>query len=90
MSGAKQAFSQIIGHSEEVDYLLSLLKNGSLPHAMIFNGPDGIGKFAVARALAAAIFHVATFTLVVEPHANLHMVWRTIGKRGPDCERERG
>lgn len=48
-------FSQIIGHQKEKKELQMMLAEGRLPHALLFSGPDGIGKRMVAHALAAAI-----------------------------------
>lgn len=48
-------FSQIVGHEKEKAELQTMLREGRLPHALLFSGPDGIGKRMVAHALAAAI-----------------------------------
>lgn len=45
----------IIGHSSQKERLRMMLQEGRLPHALLFTGPDGIGKKRMARALAAAI-----------------------------------
>lgn len=48
-------FEQIVGHKKEKRELMTMLREGRLPHALLFTGPDGIGKRMVAHALAAAI-----------------------------------
>jgi len=48
-------FSDIIGHSRQVEILRRGLERGRLPHAYLFLGPQGIGKRTVALSLAMAI-----------------------------------
>lgn len=43
---------KIIGHSAILERLFGLVDKGSLPHALLFSGPHGIGKFRIARRLA--------------------------------------
>ena len=38
-----------VGHREVVEGLWRARANGRLPHALLFHGPDGIGKYAAAR-----------------------------------------
>jgi DNA polymerase-3 subunit delta' len=38
-----------VGHRAVVEGLWRARANGRLPHALLFHGPDGIGKFAAAR-----------------------------------------
>jgi len=49
------SFGKIIGHTRQIRILRSALKARRLPHAYLFEGPDGIGKRRVALALAQAI-----------------------------------
>ena len=44
--------SQVVGHDEQKFRLQSAINHGSLPHAMVFSGPAGIGKFKLALAIA--------------------------------------
>ena len=46
---------QLIGHDEQRAQLRQLLREGRLPHALLFSGPDGIGKKMLGQMLAAAI-----------------------------------
>ena len=48
-------FSEIIGHQRPLEILRLALGNGRLHHAYLFVGPEGVGKRAVALALAKAI-----------------------------------
>ena len=43
-------FKDIVGHKHEIDKLVGMADSGKLPHALLFHGPSGIGKTAVARA----------------------------------------
>jgi DNA polymerase-3 subunit delta' len=45
----------IIGHAPVVSLLRQAVRRGSVPQSLLFAGPDGIGKRAVAVALAQAI-----------------------------------
>jgi DNA polymerase-3 subunit delta' len=48
-------FAAIHGHERVCDFLRAAVGNGRLAHALLFAGPDGIGKRAVALAFAAWI-----------------------------------
>ncbi len=45
----------IIGHEENIARLRRMLREGRLPHALLFMGPEGVGKCRAARTLAAAL-----------------------------------
>lgn len=45
-------FSEVIGQQEACDRLLQLVADGRVPHAMMFTGPKGSGKMALALAFA--------------------------------------
>lgn len=49
-------WQDIIGHAECVAQLRTMIRDERTPHALLFVGPEGIGKFLVARVLAAALF----------------------------------
>jgi len=44
--------SQVVGHEEQKYMLQAAIENESLPHAMVFSGPSGIGKTKLAMAVA--------------------------------------
>ena len=43
-------FKDIEGHRQEIGKLISMADSHKLPHALLFHGPSGIGKTAIARA----------------------------------------
>lgn len=45
-------FEAIIGHKKPCTALALMVKNNTLPHALLFVGPDHVGKTTVAMALA--------------------------------------
>ena len=48
-------FNNIYGHKKQIERLLMAKKNQRLPHALLFAGPDGIGKKKIALALAQSL-----------------------------------
>ena len=51
----KTAWENIVGQNEPKRRLLRLLTADRLPHALLFTGPQGIGKCRTAEALAGAL-----------------------------------
>nr|WP_317429224.1 DNA polymerase III subunit delta' [uncultured Mitsuokella sp.] len=51
----ERQWEDIIGHEEKKCALRTMLHEGRLPHALLFAGPDGIGKKMLGRVLAAAL-----------------------------------
>ena len=49
------SFSRLIGQEKAKNLLGRALASGSLAHAYLFRGPDGVGKQLFARSLAAAV-----------------------------------
>ncbi len=47
-------FSEFLGNDRVVAALRGGLRSGRVPHAMLFSGPAGVGKFTLARLFAAA------------------------------------
>jgi len=45
-------FSEVIGQNNIKEKLILLVKRNRLPHALLFSGPEGVGKLATALALA--------------------------------------
>lgn len=48
--------SRFVGNVTLINFLFDALKSERLPHAMIFSGLEGIGKFSVAMSLSASLF----------------------------------
>ncbi len=49
------AFENIIGQQRVIDILSTAIKNDRFPHALLFHGPEGVGKTALALASAKAL-----------------------------------
>lgn len=47
-------FSEFLGNERIVAALRGTLKSGRVPHALLFSGPQGVGKFTLARLFAQA------------------------------------
>lgn len=56
------AIDQIIGHDRARQMIDTTIASGRLHHAWIFSGPIGIGKLAVAHAMAGLILDPTTAT----------------------------
>lgn len=50
-----QSFTDVVGQNHITQTLSNALKNGRLPHALLFTGPRGTGKTSSARILAKAL-----------------------------------
>jgi DNA polymerase III subunit delta' len=48
-------FDQFWGNREVVDALRGMLANDRMPHAMLFSGPAGIGKYTLAQMVAKVV-----------------------------------
>jgi len=48
------AFSEFLGNQRVVAALQGALRSGRVPHALLFTGPRGVGKFTLARMFAQA------------------------------------
>lgn len=46
-----QLIYQILGHREQKDHLLNMIRGDHMPSALIFQGPQGVGKKAMVHAL---------------------------------------
>lgn len=49
-------FANIVGHDRQKNLLRRALESRRLPHAYLFEGPEGVGKRLMALALTRAIF----------------------------------
>jgi DNA polymerase III subunit delta' len=47
-------FSEFLGNENVVTALRGALRSGRVPHALLFSGPRGVGKFTLARMFAQA------------------------------------
>ncbi len=52
---APTRFSELVGQDDAVQHLERLAAHGRLPHAMMFVGPESVGKFTAARLVAKGL-----------------------------------
>lgn len=48
-------FHEVLGHKPAVDLLGRMLDTGRVPQALLFQGPEGVGKASIARSFATAL-----------------------------------
>ena len=48
-------WSSIVGQEDAVGRLRKLCKGERMPHALLFAGPESVGKYLAAKTLAAAL-----------------------------------
>ena len=48
-------FDEIIGQPTAVRMLAGLRESNRIPHAMLFHGPQGVGKATIAESFSAAL-----------------------------------
>lgn len=68
-------FKSIFGQERPIRLLTTLLQNGSLPHALLFIGIEGVGKRTAAMALAMA----CNCKAVAPEHFSERMTFRSHG-----------
>ena len=49
------SFDEILGQTTAVELLRSVLGSGRVPHALLFHGPEGVGKATTAGTFGAAL-----------------------------------
>lgn len=76
-------FDKVIGQEEVKQQLQSLLVSGKLPHALLFCGPEGVGKLAMAVALAQEVLHTDRLL-----HPDLHYVYPVYKPKGWTADRK--
>lgn len=80
-------FSEVIGQEEAKQQLLRLITEGRVPHAMLFCGPSGCGKMALAMAFASELLHHSPM-LKQWQHPDLHFSFPTIKKPSMGAEHQ--
>jgi DNA polymerase-3 subunit delta' len=48
--------SRVMNHEQQKNHLLSALKRNRLSHAYLFEGPEGVGKWTLAKTFAQGLF----------------------------------
>ena len=46
----------IVGHRKQREFLKKIVKSGKIPHALLFSGPEKLGKKTLALELISSIF----------------------------------
>ena len=49
------SFDEILAQTTAVELLRSVLSSGRVPHALLFHGPEGVGKATTAGTFGAAL-----------------------------------
>jgi len=50
------SFNSVIGHNKQIEYLKEVIKNNRLPHALMLEGTEGVGKNTLGLQIAQAVF----------------------------------
>jgi DNA polymerase III subunit delta' len=66
--GGGAPWSRLVGHVPVVTRLDRAVRDGTLPHATLLAGPDGVGKTAVATALGIAVLEAGSWPGGVAAH----------------------
>lgn len=75
---------QILGHESQIEYLNTQWRAGRLPHALLFTGPEGIGKKQVALELVKKILDASS----LEHHPDLFLIEPEEGRIKVESVRE--
>lgn len=76
-------FENTIGQTEVKAQLQSFVESGRLPHALLFCGAEGVGKMAMAVALAQEVLHTDKLL-----HPDLHYVYPVFKPKGWTADRK--
>jgi DNA polymerase-3 subunit delta' len=53
-------FDEVLGQRAAIELLVRMLDSGRIPQALLFQGPEGVGKGSIARSFAAALLCAAS------------------------------
>ena len=86
MNEPKDYLENVIGHSFEVEQLHRFVSKGNLPHALLFTGPEGTGKYYTALMLAWSLLNGSNDSsldryLLNGNHPDLHTASVAEGKK---------
>jgi DNA polymerase III delta prime subunit len=74
-------FGTILGNEPIKSYLTQALSKGTLPHALLFSGPEGSGKSSFAKELSCHLLGAEQARIEKENHPDFHVL-RPEGKSG--------
>lgn len=80
-------FSEVIGQEEAAQHLLQLAEENRIPHAMLFCGPQGCGKMALALAFASHLLNDSPMLKKWE-HPDLYFTYPTIKLPGMGADHQ--
>ena len=87
-------WNEVIGQEKTKERLKGLLRDGRVPHALLFCGPEGSGKMALAMAFACELLRQHPNPASQEAmlrqwqHPDLHFSFPTIKKTGMSAEHQ--
>ncbi len=86
--GGLPVLDQILGQEPAVALLRKVLATGRIPHAFLFHGPEGVGKWTTALAFARALLCTAPETgKTAVPCENCRSCRRLLAGAHPDLYR---
>ena len=86
-------FQDIIGHDDTLARLRTGLAEDRLPHALLFAGPVGVGKFTTARALAKGFLggtEDVAHRIDRDTHADFHVITRQLIRYHDESGKSKG
>lgn len=78
------SWHSVRGHDRIVDVLRKAAAQGKLPHALLFAGPDGIGKRTFALTLAQALLCERSVESALDPCASCPSCLQVVAGTHPD------
>lgn len=88
-------FKALVGHSQTVHSLREMLSSKRLPHALLFSGPEAVGKRSAALCLAQGILleqapeqtlEKQQYLLSIGSHPDVHFAKREVEKKDLSVE----
>jgi DNA polymerase-3 subunit delta' len=74
-------FQSLLGNEPIKAYLQKAIHNATLSHALLFSGPDGVGKSLFAKVVAKKLLQSEDDRVMKETHPDFHVL-RPEGKTG--------
>lgn len=80
------AFADLIGHEQQTAYFTRVLEQGTVAHAYVLFGPEGVGKRALAERVIAAFLGVELNRLAAHP--DVIMIARPVDEKTGEKKRQ--